>query len=127
MNANGDDNNPLYRRRDDEDGAVVVDLSSDKLKKLWLVDIRVLATNTTGQVATLCGFFDLNRDGDFLDAGENASAVVTTGTTGGEFTLVFGSLPDLPIPRVMGYVCSLPAAEWHGRVLAGRHRAERRS
>jgi hypothetical protein len=40
------------------------------------------ATNTSGAAATLYGFVDWNYDGDFLDAGETASAIIANGFSG---------------------------------------------
>lgn len=87
--ANGDDTNPPGAP-DDEDGVNVADLT---LTQGAAANVRVNATNTTGQVATLCGFIDFNGDGDFLDAGESTSVVVPTGSSNQQFTLSFGTVP----------------------------------
>ena len=50
-------------------------------------DIRV--TNTLAQAATLYGFIDFNRDGDFDDVGESAAAAVASGATNPTSALVF--------------------------------------
>ena len=87
--ATGDDINPP-NGPDDEDGVIVADLT---LTQTLPANIRVNATNTTGTVATLCGFMDWNGDGDFLDAGETATAVVATGSNNVQFLLAFGNVP----------------------------------
>ena len=90
ITATGDDINPPTAP-DDEDGIVVGDLT---LLVGAAANIRVNATNTTGQVATVCGFIDFNGDGDFLDAGENTSVQVPTGSNNVQFILAFGLVPD---------------------------------
>ncbi|MCB1613346.1 MAG: hypothetical protein KDI60_16565, partial [Xanthomonadales bacterium] len=61
---------------DDEDGITVADLN---LTTGLPATVRALVTNTTGAGARLCGFADLNADGDFLDANENAFVDVASG------------------------------------------------
>ncbi len=86
--ANGDDIAPA--NADDEDGVTVADLT---LTQGSPANVRVNATNTTGQAATLCGFIDFNGDGDFGDAGESVSVPVPTGSSNVQFTLAFGAVP----------------------------------
>jgi uncharacterized repeat protein (TIGR01451 family) len=85
--ADGDDTTGTP---DDEDGVTVADLT---LTVGSPANVRVTATNTTGAAATLYGFIDFNGDGDFTDTGETATIAVPTGSTGVEFTLVFGNVP----------------------------------
>jgi uncharacterized repeat protein (TIGR01451 family) len=85
--ANGDDN---AGTPDDEDGITVADLT---LRAGVAATIRATATNTTGTAARLCGFIDLNGDGDFADAGETANVAVANGTNAGTVTLNFGVTP----------------------------------
>jgi hypothetical protein len=90
--ANGDDTTGTP---DDEDGINTADLA---LIAGTPATVRATATNTTGAAAQLCGFIDLNGDGDFADAGETAPAVtVPTGSTNAPFTLNFGTVP-LTVP-----------------------------
>ena len=42
---------------------------------LQVITVPVGVTNTTGSVATLVGYIDFNKDGDFLDAGEQSGSV----------------------------------------------------
>jgi hypothetical protein len=81
--ANGDD---VAASPDDEDGVVAADLN---LTAGSAASIRVNATNTTGQTATLCGFVDFNADGDFSDPGEATQASVPTGSNNLQLTLGF--------------------------------------
>jgi uncharacterized repeat protein (TIGR01451 family) len=53
----------------------------------------VVATNTVGSTATVCGFIDWNADGDFGDASETAMVSVPSGTSAGSFVLNFGAAP----------------------------------
>ncbi|TWU58816.1 Serine-aspartate repeat-containing protein D precursor [Rubripirellula tenax] len=62
-NASGDDTTGTV---DDEDGVVLL----SPLGPGDAATFRVTATNTTGVPAFLQGFMDFNRDGDFLDVGE---------------------------------------------------------
>jgi len=64
--------------------------------------LSVSVTNTTGGNANLYSWIDWNRDGDFLDAGESASAVVTSGST--TATLNYPSVPAGIIPAVKYYI-----------------------
>ncbi|MEO8670045.1 MAG: GEVED domain-containing protein [Tahibacter sp.] len=86
--ATGDDTNGVP---DDEDGVTVADLN---LVGGTAANVRVNATNTVGGAAQLCGFVDFNGDGDFVDAGETAPAVVVpNGSNSVQFTLAFGTVP----------------------------------
>ncbi|MGB0134157.1 GEVED domain-containing protein, partial [Dokdonella sp.] len=95
--ASGDDsgagtltNGTCAMANDDEDA---VDPASLSFLTGAAVDVPVLATNTTGSVATLCGFIDLNGDGDFADAGETASAPIPDGSNNVSYPLGFGIAP----------------------------------
>ena len=78
---------------DDEDGITVADLN---LTTGLPATVRALVTNTTGAGARLCGFADLNADGDFLDANENAFVDVASGASNLTVTLNFGVLSSNP-------------------------------
>jgi uncharacterized repeat protein (TIGR01451 family) len=86
ITATGDD----AALSDDEDGVTVADLS---LVTGAPANVRVRATNTTGNVATLYGFIDFNGDGDFDDISESVSLPVPDGSSNVEFTLAFGTVP----------------------------------
>ncbi|MFN8296047.1 MAG: T9SS type A sorting domain-containing protein [Chitinophagales bacterium] len=76
--ANADDNNDTGSA-DDED-AVTSFPTLTVANASYTVPVRV--TNSSGAAATLYGFLDFNRDGDFADAGEtSAAAAVANGTT----------------------------------------------
>jgi uncharacterized repeat protein (TIGR01451 family) len=85
--ANGDDTN---QTPDDEDGVTVADLA---LTQGGPANVRVRATNTTGNAATLYGFIDFNGDGDFTDPGESVTVAVPSGSNNVQFTLPFGTVP----------------------------------
>ncbi|MBL8297951.1 MAG: DUF11 domain-containing protein [Rhodanobacteraceae bacterium] len=70
----------------DEDGVTLADLN---LTAGSAATIRVVATNTSGSAAQLCGFVDFNGDGDFADVGEATSAAVVNGSNGVTFPLAF--------------------------------------
>jgi hypothetical protein len=59
-------------------------------------------TNNTGGNANLYGWVDWNNDGDFLDAGESASVVVSNGSTSA--TLTWTGISDNLPPGVKYYV-----------------------
>jgi large repetitive protein len=82
--ANGDDTNGTP---DDEDGVNVTDLTN--IRATNPANVRVSVTNTTTLAARLCGFIDLNADGDFADVGEVASAAVPVGSNNITSTLAF--------------------------------------
>lgn len=85
--ANGDDTNGAA---DDEDGITVADLN---LSAGAAANLRVNATNTSGNPATVCGFIDFNGNGVFTDAGEGAQIAVPNGSNNAPFTLAFGTVP----------------------------------
>ena len=77
--------------RDDEDGVLSpLDLNgtSGAAPK-----VTVLATNTTGRIATLSGWIDFNRDGVFDNAAERAQISVPNTSSKGRFTLTFPAIP----------------------------------
>ncbi len=74
VGADGDDSNGAP---DDEDGVVVATLN---FVPGLAQAVAATVTNTSGSAARLCGFIDFNRDGDFADGGENASAAVADGS-----------------------------------------------
>lgn len=55
--------------------------------------VRLHATNTTAQAATLYGWIDVNQDGLFDNATERTATVVPAGTTNGTFRLRFRTIP----------------------------------
>jgi uncharacterized repeat protein (TIGR01451 family) len=90
-NADGDD---LVGTPDDEDGVLLADLADIQV---GLHPVRVSATNLTGAAARICGFIDLNGDGDFADPGESATQGVPSGSNNVQFTLNFGPVdPSSP-------------------------------
>lgn len=92
VNADGDDATGLP---DDEDGVVLADLSDVQVGPH---PVRVNATNLTGAPAQLCGFLDLNGDGDFADPGESANQPVPNGSNNVQLTLNFGLVtPAAPL------------------------------
>lgn len=68
--ATADDTNAT----DDEDGVSAFPVLTATVGSSYTVSVGY--TNTTGSSATLAGYIDFNRDGDFLDAGEAVSATV---------------------------------------------------
>jgi uncharacterized repeat protein (TIGR01451 family) len=91
-NADGDD---IIGSPDDEDGVNLADLTDIKA---GLHSVRVTATNLTGSAARVCGFIDLNADGDFADPGESATQPVPIGSVNSVVTLNFGPVnPDSPL------------------------------
>ncbi len=86
-NADGDD---LAGSPDDEDGVTIADLA---FVGGTAAQVRMVATNTSGEAARVCGFIDWNGDGDFDDAGETAQQPVPNGSNGATFTLGFGTVP----------------------------------
>jgi uncharacterized repeat protein (TIGR01451 family) len=90
--ADGDDATPAGN--DDEDGVVTPPQLRFFRGQPGLLDVRVV--NTTATAGRVCGFLDLNGDGDFADAGEVAPAVAVPagGTAGGSVVqLNFGTIP----------------------------------
>lgn len=90
--ADGDDLNGVTP--DDEDGITVADLN---FTTGLPATVRALVTNTTGNAGRLCGFADLNADGDFLDANESAFVDVANGATAATVALNFGVLSSNPV------------------------------
>ena len=91
-NADGDD---LIGGVDDEDGVVVADLTDIQA---GTHSVRVNATNLTGNVARVCGFIDLNGDGDFADPGESSMQPVANGSNNVQVSLSFGPVePNSPL------------------------------
>lgn len=54
-------------------------------------NVQATVTNTTGSAARLCGFVDFNRDGDFADTGESATAAVANGANNLAVVLPFSA------------------------------------
>lgn len=116
-NADGDD----AAGTDDEDGVVVTDLDDIQL---GVHPVRVNATNLTRSAARICGFIDLNGDGDFTDAGESATQAVASGSNNVQVSLSFG--PIVPSSPAVSYArfrlstattsCSASGAEADGEV-----------
>ena len=89
VNADGDD-----LLGDDEDGVVVADFTD---VQLGTQAVRVNATNLGASTARVCGFIDLNGDGDFADAGETATQPVPAGSNNLQVSLSFGPVqPGAP-------------------------------
>ena len=78
---------------DDEDG--VLSPGTDLIGTIGAAPtVTLLATNTTGNSATLSGWIDYNGDGVFDNATERAQNAVPDSTTGGRFTLTFPTIPE---------------------------------
>lgn len=76
---------------DDEDGVLSpLDLSGTVGT---VPTVTLLATNTTGRLATLAGWIDYNRDGVFDNDSEMALVAVPNGADHARFTLAFKSIP----------------------------------
>jgi hypothetical protein len=87
LSANGDDVTP-DGGVDDEDG--LFDAGEDlKLKVGELPEVRIIATNLTNSMATVHGWIDFNKDGDFDDDGEHTFRYVPSGEVSKEVTLFF--------------------------------------
>ncbi|MDZ4847718.1 MAG: FG-GAP-like repeat-containing protein [Pirellulaceae bacterium] len=96
--ARDDDRFFLPTEHDDEDGLIEPNVD------LWLTagtvpQVRVRATNTTPNAATLYGWIDVNQDGVFDNATERASIAVPASTSNGTFTLNF---PMIPLANAAG-------------------------
>ncbi len=89
VTARGDDTNGSP---DDEDG-VVYPNTDLILTVASTPTITLRATNTSGTDATLYGWIDFNKNGDFDNVTERVSAVVTNGTSNGLVTLTFPTVP----------------------------------
>jgi hypothetical protein len=71
---------------DDEDGVIALPTI---LTTSTSVALNVSVLNTTGTAAALACWLDFNRDGDFLDAGERASAAVNSSASQQTIALTF--------------------------------------
>ena len=91
QNASADADDVDNALPDDEDG--VLDPLDLRYNVSSQPNVTLLATNTTGNTATLYGWIDYNRDGVFHDATERAQIAVPDGTASGQFTLVFPVVP----------------------------------
>lgn len=78
---------------DDEDGITLADLT---MTTGQAAVVRAVVTNTSGAPARLCGFADLNADGDFADANEVAFIDLPNGINNGSVMLNFGTLASNP-------------------------------
>ncbi|GIX34874.1 MAG: hypothetical protein KatS3mg126_0653 [Lysobacteraceae bacterium] len=91
--ADGDDLAvPAGPVQSDEDGVQPADLTLIAVTP-GIVPVVVTNTLATPTPANLCGYIDFNGDGDFLDAGESAVAVVPHGSNAATVQLDFGSVP----------------------------------
>lgn len=100
VGANGDDlaggnaSGSCATAGDDEDGINTADLN---FVASFPATVRATATNTTGAPARLCGFVDVNGDGDFNDTlggmSERAELMVPSGSVDAPFVLDFGVTP----------------------------------
>jgi hypothetical protein len=92
--ANGDDITTLP---DDEDG--LIEPAQELLLTVGAVpNIRLRATNATDSAATLYGWIDYNRDGQFDNATERTSVTVPPATNNGTFVLTFPTIPTSTLP-----------------------------
>jgi len=83
-NADGDDTDG----NDDEDGLTGCLSLVEGTQGLVAIPVH----NSLGEDATLYGWVDFNKDGDFEDSGESTSVAVPQGTSG-TVTLDFGTVP----------------------------------
>ena len=78
---------------DDEDGINVANLAFTTGQSAV---VNAVATNTTGNPGRICGFADLNADGDFADANETAFANIGGSASNAAIALNFGTLLGNP-------------------------------
>ena len=88
---------------DDEDGVVVLPVITTAS---GAVNVMMTALNDTGQTASLACWIDFNRDGDFLDGGERAAAVVNSSASRQSLNLTFSGFA-VPTPGVSYLRCRL--------------------
>ena len=80
LDATADDSNNTGSADDEEAIDSFPSLTLPMVGQTYTVPVKV--TNNTGSAAFLVGYIDFNKDGDFLDTGEESSPVtVLTGTT----------------------------------------------
>ncbi len=92
--ANGDD-----LATDDEETTIPTLFGANS------VIISVPTHNSSGVAAGLCGFLDINADGDFADAGEAAFAAAPNGTVvGAPLILNFNNLASALVPPAASFV-----------------------
>jgi hypothetical protein len=91
---------------DDEDGIAILPVITTASGGVHLI---MTAVNATGQVATLACWIDFNRDGDFLDAGERAAALVNSAVGRQSVSLIFTGFP-VPTPGASYLRCRIANA-----------------
>lgn len=95
--AQGQPGDGAYKDGWEEDGVAVPNiLISNSTYTIPASDITV--TNALAEPATLYGFVDFNRDGDFNDVGESAKTTVNSGATHPTSDLVFQSFESASSP-----------------------------
>ena len=88
---------------DDEDGVAVLPIITTAT---GAVNVMMTALNNTTQPATLACWIDFNRDGDFLDTGERAAAIVNSAPSRQSVILTFSGFP-VPTPGASYLRCRL--------------------
>lgn len=88
---------------DDEDGITLANLAFATGQP---ANVGAIVTNTTGAPGRLCGFADLNADGDFNDLNESAFVDVGGAASNQAVTLAFGTLASAPA----SYALTVPSA-----------------
>jgi hypothetical protein len=101
-NADADDTTGL----DDEDGVALLPVITTAS---GAVNVMATAVNNTGSPATLACWLDFNRDGDFADAGERASAIVNSAADRQSVALTFSGFAA-PTPGVSYLRCRIANA-----------------
>ncbi|MBP9073314.1 MAG: Ig-like domain-containing protein [Caldilineaceae bacterium] len=97
--ANGDETNGV----NDEDGISLLPIMTTASGG---VNMLVTAFNATGAPATVACWVDFNRNGDFGDAGERASAVINSSAASQSVNLTFNGFP-VPKPGVSYLRCRI--------------------
>ena len=91
---------------DDEDGVTTLPTVTTTSTT---VPLSVSVLNNTGAPATLACWIDFNRDGDFLDTGERASATVSSSGSQQTIPLTFSGFAA-PVPGISYLRCRLANA-----------------
>jgi subtilisin-like proprotein convertase family protein len=86
------DDNTQVGGVDDEDGVAGFPLY---VPPATTYSVNVTASNASGSAATLRGWIDWNRDGDFADANEiSVATAVPNGTVNGVFAVTWNAVPN---------------------------------
>ncbi len=99
LDADADDTTGL----DDDDGVASLPIITTAA---GAVNVMIAAYNNTGAAATLACWIDFNRDGDFGDAGEQATAPVNSAADRQSVSLTFSGFA-VPAPGVSYLRCRI--------------------